>query len=257
MNFTIEDLESYLLIVIRLAAFFATAPIFSMMRVPRKFKAGMSVFIAIVVCGIVKVELEPVGGVISFAILILQESIVGILLGFITNICLYILNFAGRVIDTEIGLAMANMLDPTTALQSSVSSSYYTQIISILFLIYDMHYYLIKAIIDSFKYVPVGQAVFDKSLYEIMQNYIVDYFIIGFRIVLPIFAAMLIINVVLGVLTKIAPQMNMFVVGMQLKVFAGLIILLIITSTLPTIADFLFDEMKEYLNIMMKALAPK
>jgi len=90
MNFTIEDLESYLLIVIRLAAFFATAPIFSMMRVPRKFKAGMSVFIAIVVCGIVKVELEPVGGVISFAILILQESIVGILLGFST----FLKNFA-------------------------------------------------------------------------------------------------------------------------------------------------------------------
>ena len=89
-----------------------------------------------------------------------------------------------------------------------------------------------------------------------MQSFLVDFFVIGFRIVLPVFAAMLIVNVVLGVLARIAPQMNMFVVGMQLKIFVGLVILYIIVSTLPMVSDFIAVEMKKYINIIMKALAP-
>ena len=103
---------------------------------------------------------------------------------------------------------------------------------------------------------PLGGAVFRAGLLEVMQSFIVDFFIVGFRIVLPIFAAMLIVNVVLGVLARIAPQMNMFVVGMQLKVFTGLIILYIIVSTLPMVSDFIAEEMRKYINIVMKALAP-
>ena len=118
-----------------------------------------------------------------------------------------------------------------------------------------MHYYVIKAIIDSFNYVPVAKVMIHRSMYEIVQTFLVEYFIIGFRIVLPIFAVTLIVNVVLGVLAKIAPQMNMFVVGMQLKVFAGLIVLLGIAGMTPMIANYIFDKMREYIGIVMNMFA--
>ena len=147
-------------------------------------------------------------------------------------------------------------MDPATQQQTSLTGAYYTQMISLFLIVSNMHYYLIRAIIDSFRFVPLGNAIIGRNLYEILQAFIIDFFIIGFRIVLPVFASILIINVVLGVLARVAPQMNMFVIGMQLKVFVGIIVLLIITTTLPTVADFLFDEMRQYLNLMMKALAP-
>lgn len=256
MTFTVENLEFFLLVVVRLAAFIYSAPIFSITRIPAKVKVGLAVFFGVLVYYMVPAELPETTGMISYAILILQESIVGLLLGFITNACLYIVNFSGRIIDMEIGLSMANMMDPSTRLQTSITGSYYTQMISILFLVSNMHYYIVKAIIDSFKYAPVGKAILHRTLYEILQTFIVDFFVIGFRIVLPVFAVMLVVNIVLGMLTKIAPQMNMFVVGMQLKVFAGLIVLLIIVGTLPMVADYIFDEMREYLGIMMRAITP-
>lgn len=256
MNITVENIESFMLIVVRLSAFIYSAPIFSVRGIPAKVKVMLSVFLAFIVYNTITVNLPPYAGVISFAILVLQESIVGLSLGFIANACLYIVNFSGRVMDMEMGLSMANMMDPSTRLQSSITGAYYTQMVSILLLVSNMHYYIIRAIIDSFSFVPLGKSVLRMNLYEVMQNFMVDFFVIGFRIVLPIFAAMLIINVVLGVLARVAPQMNMFVVGIQLKVFCGLFILLFITSTLPTVADFLFDEMRDYLSIMMKAIAP-
>lgn len=256
MNFTVENLECYLLVLVRLAAFMFTAPLFSMGGIPRKYKVLLAVFLTYIVYNAIPVELPEYAGLISLGILILQESLVGIMLGYITNICLHIVNFSGRLIDMEIGLSMANMMDPATRLQSSVTGAYYTQMVSILLLLSNMHYYLIRAIIDSFRYVPLGKAVIDRSLYEIMQSFIVDFFIVGFRIILPVFAATLTINVVLGVLARIAPQMNMFVIGMPLKVFVGMGILMLITTTLPTIADFIFNEMREYLGIMLKAISP-
>ena len=180
----------------------------------------------------------------------------GLILGFIISACMYIVNCAGRLIDMEMGLSMANMMDPSTRIQASITGAFYTQMVLLLLLITNMHYYILRAIVDSFKHVPLGGVVFHAGLYEIMQSFLVDFFVIGFRIVLPVFAAMLIVNVVLGVLARIAPQMNMFVVGMQLKIFVGLVILYIIVSTLPMVSDFIAVEMKKYINIIMKALAP-
>jgi len=255
MTFTVENLEYFILIIVRLSAFIFSAPIFSIKHLPVRVKILMSVFLGVLVYYMVPVEKIQTNGLISYAILILQESIAGLVLGFIANICLYIVNFSGRVIDMEIGFAMANMMDPSTRMQTSITGVYLTQIVSLLLLVTNMHYYILKAIIDSFRYVPVGDVFIDRTFYEIFQTFIVDYFIIGFRIILPIFAVTLIVNVVLGVLAKIAPQMNMFVVGMQLKVFAGLFVLLIVVVTLPTISDFIFDAMREYMGIVINMLS--
>lgn len=256
MNITVESIESFLLILVRLSAFIFTAPIFSNSQIPRKVKACFSVFISMIIYNTVAVELPAYSDVISFAILVMQEAIVGLILGFIISACMYIVNYAGRLIDMEMGLSMANMMDPSTRIQASITGAFYTQMVLLLLLITNMHYYILRAIVDSFKHVPLGGVVFHAGLYEIMQSFLVDFFVIGFRIVLPVFAAMLIVNVVLGVLARIAPQMNMFVVGMQLKIFVGLVILYIIVSTLPMVSDFIAVEMKKYINIIMKALAP-
>lgn len=256
MNITVESIESFLLILVRLSAFIFTAPIFSNSQIPRKVKACFSVFISMIIYNTVTVELPAYSDVISFAILVMQEAIVGLILGFIISACMYIVNCAGRLIDMEMGLSMANMMDPSTRIQASITGAFYTQMVLLLLLITNMHYYILRAIVDSFKHVPLGGVVFHAGLYEIMQSFLVDFFVIGFRIVLPVFAAMLIVNVVLGVLARIAPQMNMFVVGMQLKIFVGLVILYIIVSTLPMVSDFIAVEMKKYINIIMKALAP-
>ena len=122
-------------------------------------------------------------------------------------------------------------------------------------LVTNMHYYIIRAIIDCFQYYNVGQAVFRQNLAQIMIAFMGDYFLIAVRIVLPVFCCMLLINVVLGVLSK-AAQMNMFVVGMQIKVMVGIVILILLVQTLPTVSDFVFSEMKQVITNVVNGFKP-
>ena len=87
-----------------------------------------------------------------------------------------------------------------------------------------------------------------------MLKFITDYFIIGFRIVLPVFAAILVVNTILAILAKIAPQMNMFVIGMQLKIFVGLFVMILIIEMVPSVADFIFNEMLTLLKSSLEFL---
>ncbi len=87
-----------------------------------------------------------------------------------------------------------------------------------------LHRYLVAAIVETYKVIPVGGAVFSASIHTDIVSFMSDYFIYGFRIALPIFATTLLVNVVLAILARVAPQMNMFVVGMQLKIFTGIFV---------------------------------
>ena len=106
-----------------------------------------------------------------------------------------------------------------------------------------MHLYILKAIIDSFVLVPLGNVTFSPLFYQGYLTFILDYMILGFRIVLPVFAALLMVNAILAVLAKAAPQMNMFVIGFQLKIFVGLAVLLLMMKFLPAISELIFEEM--------------
>lgn len=256
MSFTVENLEFYLLILIRISSFIMTAPFFSYQTIPTKHKAAISIVFSIVAIQTVSVIDLDYTGVIGYAALVLREAVVGLVLGFMCNICMYIVSFSGQLMDMEMGLSMANMFDPLTRIQVSISGNMYTYLVMLVMLISNMHYYVLRAILDSFQYFNVGQAVFDGNLVETAVEFMANYFMIGFRIVLPVFACMLVLNVVLGVLSRAAPQMNMFVVGMQLKVIVGILVLLIIVPTIPTVTNFVFETMQEFVAGMYQAFTP-
>lgn len=257
MNMTIEKLEFFFVILVRISAFIMTAPFFNQRNVPRRVKAGLSFFLSVIVFNMADYVPLDYNSSIEYAIIIIREAIVGISLGFTVNLCLYILDLAGRLIDTEIGFSMVNVLNPVSNIQTSVTGSFYTYLVMLVMLVSHLHYFFITAIVDTFKLMPVGKAKLPSNLYVIVLEFVKEYFIIGFRIVLPVFASILVVNVVLGVLARVAPQMNMFVIGMQLKLFVGLVILLLMVGMLPSITDFIFNEMKYILNDMIQAMTPK
>lgn len=256
MNFTIENFEFFLLILVRVSGFIFSAPFYSLSNVPRRVRVGLSVFISILLFSTMqKYSLEYVG-VFGYAKLVIVELMLGIMMGYMTSICIYILNFAGQIIDMEIGFSMVNVMNPAANMSTTVTGTLYTYFVMLILLATDMYRYILSAMLDAFQFIPVGQAVFRVSIYSVMVTFIKDYFIIGFRIVLPMFAATLMINVVLGVLAKVAPQMNMFVIGLQLKVFVGLVILCLAGKYIPDVADLIYSEMKTMVNEIVKVLSP-
>ena len=127
-------------------------------------------------------------------------------------------------------------------------------LVMLIMLCSNMHYFILSALSDSFQLIPLGKVTIDTgTLYDTMIQYIADYFIISVRIALPVMISIMLLNVVLGVLAKTAPQMNMFVIGIQLKIFVGFAVLLVTIGFLPNITEFIYKEMQTVVTGVLKA----
>ncbi len=253
--FTIEKFDIFLLILVRITAFIYVAPFFSLRDVPQKVKVGFSLFLSIVLFQAVPMEALKYQTTFDYAGLVINEALLGLIIGFFTNISYYILAFAGQMMDMEIGFSMVNEFDPVSKIQTTISSNYYSYLVLLMMLITNLHHHIIYAMADAFKIIPVGEVIIKPEIYLLMLKFIRDYFIIGFRIVLPIFAATLLLNSILAILAKIAPQMNMFVIGLQLKVLVGLSVLFLLVGFVPNVSEFIFNEMIDMMKSAINALS--
>jgi len=246
--------EVFLLILVRIASFVYTAPFFSMANTPQRVKLSLAIFISVMVFSLIPDRTLVYSGLLDYAVLLVKESVVGLLLGFCANICIQAISFAGHVIDVNIGLSMSTMYDPTMKEQISVSGTFYYYTVFLLMLITGLYQFLISAIVDSYTIIPLGKATVNATLYDSFLEMIADYFIMGFRIALPVFITLMILNVVLGVLTKVAPQLNMFAIGMQLKLLVGFAIMFITVFLLPDISSYLLSMMKTFVKTIAGGL---
>lgn len=247
LSFSLYDLEYFLMIFVRVSCFVFIAPFFSMSNTPATVRIALSFFTSM----LLYMSLSPAEAVLyetvmDYAIIVGKEALTGFLLGFGANICTSIVNFAGAIVDMETGLSMVTVMDPTTRQSTSISGVFYQYVVMLLLIVTGMYRYLLGALADSFELIPVNGAIFKgETMLDTMVTFMGDYIIIGFRICLPVFCVILLLNAILGVLAKVSPQMNMFAVGIQLKILVGLSVLFFSVSMLPDAANFIFREMKK------------
>lgn len=252
-SFSVYDMEYFLLILVRVSCFVFVAPFFSLRNTPSRVRIAISFFTSVLLYQ----ALTPGEGIVyntvtEYAIIVMKEAVVGLLIGFAASTCTSIVNFAGSIADMETGLSMVTLMDPTSRESTSITGVLYQYVLMLMMITTGMYRYLFGALADTFVLIPINGAVFHmESLVNSLITFLGNYVIIGFRIVLPIFCAIILLNAVLGVLAKVAPQVNMFAVGMQLKILVGLSVLFFTAGMLPGIADFIFDEMK----LMMESFA--
>lgn len=254
-SFTIDNFEYYLLILVRLASFVYAAPIFGNSAVPNQTKIGLSAVLSLLLYNVVSRPSLPYESVVGYAVIVLQEGITGLIIGFAASICNSILLFAGNMIDMDIGMSMATQFNPDTRTEATVSGDFYYYLVLIILMLSDMHSYVLRALCDSYSVVPIGGAVFDwEHLVYSISKFMTDLCIIGFRIFLPVFACIMILNCILGIMAKVAPQMNMFAVGIQLKVLVGYVVLFLIIFLVPRVATFIFDEIKTMVVLVLEGM---
>lgn len=257
MTFTVENLEFFLAIAMRISGFVFVAPFFSNSSMPQRAKLLLSFSVALIAFFVVPQDTPlEYSGVIGYAGLMISEAVAGMILGLFANLAMYILSFAGQIADMEIGLSMVTQFDPTNNMQVTITSNILTYAVMLTMVVTNLHLYILRAVIDSFVLIPPGQVKLSPLLYEGYLGYIFDYMVLAFRIILPVFAALLVVNAVLAVLAKAAPQMNMFVIGFQLKIFVGLAVLTLMLLYLPSISDMIFNQMMKLLKTAAAYLAP-
>lgn len=255
-SFSVYHLEYFLLIFVRILGVVAVAPFFGTRGVPVRMRIGLALCIALVVASLIEYTPLEYTTLIGYSLIVLKEGIMGLSVGLVANLCLSIIGLAGMFVDREIGFSMVTAFDSTTGTTSTISASFYNYTVMLIMLCSNMHYFVIRAICDSFYMIPIGKAVYHgEALYQIALRFIQEYFVVGLRIALPIFISITLCNVVLGVMAKTAPQMNMFSVGIELKLILGLLIMFATVMFLPNITHIIYELTETIILDLIRAMA--
>lgn len=260
METLLQSFPVFLLIFCRITSFFVVVPVFSSQSVPTTFKIGLSFFVALVVfsaggTGIVVTQ------DLTYILLIIREVLIGLLLGFIAYLMFMTIQTAGSFIDIQIGFGIANVIDPMTGASAPIIGNFKYMIALLMFLTMNGHHYLLNAIIYSYNWVPLNNDILatmlDGSLSDFLVRTFAQSFTLAFQMSAPLVAALFLTDVGLAFLARTAPQYNVFVIGVPLKIIIGLALLILLMPGLAVLFqnlfDIMFESMQNLLNLIGKS----
>jgi flagellar biosynthetic protein FliR len=182
----------------------------------------------------------------------MKEICVGLTIGFTASFLFNAILFAGRLLDTEMGFTIVEIIDPMTDVLTTVTSQFKILVFSTLFLLLNGHYFLILAVEKSFDVIPIGGAVFRAGdISQLITKMVNDIFILGIRFAAPVYVVLLLSSLALGIIARTVPQLNVFFVGMPIKIILGLATLAI---ALPTLVIIFQDIFTIFLKDLWKLL---
>jgi flagellar biosynthetic protein FliR len=220
-----DDLNKWVLVFVRGAALLAVFPIFSMKNFPRTTRVALGFALAMLVAPMVGPLAVNPDSFTATIILVLKETAVGVLLGFVTRILFYLLEFAGSLIATEMGLNMASMVSPLESGRSEAPGTMFYYLGGALFLALDLHHWLLMGFMRSFELVPIGGLRLSAGIFTDITGRTSQIFLIALLMAAPVIAVSFLVNLVFSVLGRAVPQMNVFVESFSFRILSGLIVL--------------------------------
>lgn len=229
---------------LRVLAVFTAAPIFSARSFPVRARIGLAMLIAIAAQPSLQGQpIISITGPDAFGA-VLQQVGIGLSIGFTVRLVFSALELAGEVIGFQMGLNFAAFFDPSLNSQSSAVARFYGQLAALLFVVMNGHLWVLMVVIASFEKFPVDQNFLQALSVMKIQDLGTDLFASGLWIALPMVGMLMFVNMALGIVSRVAPQMNIYAVGFPVTLTVGLIG---IAATLP-----LLDQ--PFLNLMEKAM---
>ncbi|WP_026476016.1 flagellar biosynthetic protein FliR [Alkaliphilus transvaalensis] len=252
MNFNL-----FILILIRITGIFVAAPVFARNNFPMPMKIGFSVAISFILLPILGDGfLLEINGFWQLTYYTIIEFMIGIIIGFIAFMYFSALYLAGTIIDTQMGFGMVNVFDPQTNTQVPVMGNFYNNLVSLLFIVMNGHHLLIRILADSYQLLPVGFTfTIGSDMIGQLNHIMIEVFILAFKFSAPVLITVLLANILLGILARTMPQMNVFIVGLPLKIIVGIVTVMISLQFLLPFTELLFDKMFSAVFDVLKILS--
>ncbi|UVE16362.1 flagellar biosynthetic protein FliR [Pseudomonas sp. LS44] len=244
--------SSFVLPLFRIAALLMTMPIIGTQLVPMRVR----LYLALAICVVIMPTLPPMPSVDSISlqvfVLIAQEVLIGAMLGFTLQLFFHAFVIAGQILATQMGLGFASMVDPTNGVSVAVIGQFFTMLVTLLFLAMNGHLVVLEIMAESFTTLPVGGGFLTAQYWEI-ANKLGWVLGAGLLLVLPAITALLIVNLAFGVMTRAAPQLNIFSIGFPLTLVVGLVIVWIGLADILAQYQSLASEALQLLRDMAQA----
>ncbi|KXZ14963.1 flagellar biosynthetic protein FliR [Bacillus nakamurai] len=243
MNSIIDLFPAFLLVFIRISAFFVTVPLFGHRNVPAAHRIGFAFFLS-VICFSTLQHAPSIEIGEQYMLLAVKEAVVGLSLGLIAYMIMAAIQTAGSFIDFQMGFAIANVIDPQSGSQSPLIGQFVYTMALLFMLSVNAHHLLLDGIFYSFQYIPLDQAfpAFGNEQFGLfIAKSFNAMFIIAFQMSAPVVASLFLVDLALGIVARTVPQLNVFVVGLPLKIAVSFIMLIVCMSVMFVVVRNIFS----------------
>jgi len=256
VQLSLPQVQLFFLVVLRIGAIVLTMPVFNSKSIPILFKLGLAFAISLALFAILKLEPVPVfDQFLPFAIGVIGELMIGISIGLSVRVIFAGIQIAGQLAGYQMGLAIANVMDPSSSEQLPILAQFNQLFAMLLLLATNAHHIFLRALVESYRLVPPFGFHFSNSLMQQLVDLGGKMFVIAIQVGAPIIAALLLTSVAFGLIARTVPQMNVFIVAMPLKIGVGLLFL---GFSLPYFSSFLntlFRGLSKNIFILLKAMS--
>lgn len=226
----------FVIIFTRISGMLFSMPLISTYPIPQQIKIWLCALIAFIMFPMVAAgaHFAVPQSIPELAIYLFREFTIGYIIGFCASFLFAAVQIGGEFVSIQMGISMSQVLDPSTGEQTQVISQMYSYLAAMVFIGLNAHQWLFAAIYKSFQSFPPGtEYVFTSNLVSQVLHMSASIFSIGISMILPIFCVMFVSEVLMGFMSKMMPQMNIFMVAIPLKIYVGLVLMLMFLS--PTV----------------------
>jgi flagellar biosynthesis protein FliR len=208
---------------LRALALFTAMPVLGSRSVPTRVRIALAGFIALASqASLPEMPVVPLDSA-QAVLLVVQQVVIGLSLGFAVRVLFAAAELAGELVGLQMGLNFAGFFDPISAAQGTATARFFGTTISWLFVVINGHLLVIAALVDSFKAFPVGPEPMAFIHQAMPHRWAAEVFSTGLWIALPLIAMLMFVNIVLGMISRVAPQINIFAIGFPVTLSVGLL----------------------------------
>lgn len=242
---------SFLWPLFRISGFFMASPVIGSNFVPVRVRMVLAVAVSLVVAPTLP-PLPAISGLsLQLFLVVFQQILIGAALGFFLQMLFQVFIVLGQMIAMQMGLGFASMMDPTNGINVAILSTFYLMFVVFLFMLFDGHLVMIEIIAESFELIPIGSSGVENDFYFRLVSTISWVFSSALLLALPALTALLITNFAFGIMTRAAPQMNIFALGFPMALMFGLFIVWLGLGNFQDVASSIFAEMFMRMRALM------
>ncbi len=245
-DFSLPLVQGFLICLARVAAMFAAIPVFSGAQIPPQMRIGIAVLFSMLSYPLVKayIPTAPLSP-LDLGIVIGAEVVLGLLVGFLGQLVFMAAEFAGSIIGYQMGFAAANVFDPTTQQQVALVSQFQGIIAILLFLSLDVHHLFLEALVSSFEMLPPGSMNLSGGAIPMLVDVVNHSLILSIKLVAPILVLLVLSNLTLGIMARVFPQLNVFLLSFPLNIGISFIVMGLTLGVFASILQGEFSALSE------------
>lgn len=252
----IDQLQTFLIVTSRIAGFVSAIPVFVSAQTPGRVKTSLVMVISLmlypVMAGAVpRMDFSPV----PFFLLILSEVLLGLLLGLVARLIFTAVEFGATVIGYQMGFAAAEIFDPQSERQVALVSQFQNVFAIMIFLAINGHHIFLRAVVLSYDLLPPGQFDVSGEAVPFLMQLASHMFIIGVQFSAPVLAVLLLSGLILGILARVFPQLNVFLLSFPINIGAGLVVIALTLDLAANLIRREFDTLPERIFTLLNYLS--